>query len=88
MPTPEGAQPVDECGADGNFARFAPFGVVDAQNVAAAIDVFGADVQCLAHAHSAVINEGEVGFVAVVAEGPQQLGNLLAGEDVWQWFLA
>jgi hypothetical protein len=65
-----------------------PFGVEDAQDVALAVDVLGADVERLAHAQAALVNEGEVGAVAAVAEGAQQLGDLASGEDVGQGILA
>ena len=44
VPRPEGAEALDECGGNGDFAWFAAFGVMDSQDVAFAIDVFGADV--------------------------------------------
>ena len=53
----------------------------DPQDVAAAVDVLGADVEGFAHPQAAVVDEGEVGLVAVVAEGGQEFGDLLAGED-------
>jgi 7-keto-8-aminopelargonate synthetase-like enzyme len=56
--------------------------VADAQDVAFAIDVFGANVQGFAHAQSAMVDEGEVGAVASAAKGFEKFGNLFAGEDV------
>ena len=88
MPLPKPAQPDDEGWVQRDFARLAAFGVFDPQDVAAAVDVLGADVEGFAHPQAAVVDEGEVGLVAVVAEGGQEFGDLLAGEDVGQWFLA
>ena len=79
VPFPEDAQPVDERGAEGHFAGLASLGVEDAQDVSLAVDVLGADVERLAHPQPALIDEGEVGAVAPVAEGAQQLGDLAAG---------
>ena len=42
----------------------------------------------LAHPQAAVVDEGEVGLVAVVPKGGQESGDFLAGEDVGQRFLA
>jgi hypothetical protein len=42
-------------------------------------------VEGLAETQAALIDEGEVGAVAAVAEGAQELGDFLAGEDVGQW---
>ena len=86
VPGPEDAQPGEQFGADGNFPRLAALGVEDAQDEALAVDVFGADMQGLAEAQAALIDEGEVGAVAAVAEGAQELGDFLAGEDVGQRF--
>ena len=88
VPLPELAQPHDEGGTQRDFARLAAFGVSDPQDVAAAVDVLGADVEGLAHAQAAVIDKGEVGFVTVVPKGAQELGDFLAGEDVGQRLLA
>ena len=70
MPFPKVTQPFDHGRGDGNLARLAAFGVIDPQNAAFAIDVFGADMQCFAHAQPAVIDEGEVGAVSAIAESP------------------
>ena len=43
----------------------------------------GANVKCLAHTESAVIDEGKVGAVAAIAEGAQEFGDLFSCEDVW-----
>jgi len=88
VPFPKKAQPVDECGAQWHFARLAALGVPDAQDVALAVDVLGVDVERFAHAQAAVIDEGEVGAVAVVAEGAQQKGDIFTDEDVGQRLLA
>lgn len=56
----------------------------DTQDEAGAVDVFGADVEGLAQAQATLIDEGEVGAVTTVAEGAQELGDFLAGEDVGQ----
>lgn len=85
MPGPEAAQADEQCGADGDFAGLAALGVGDAQDEACAVDVFRADVEGLAETQAALIDEGEVGAVAAVAEGAQELGDFLAGEDVGQW---
>jgi hypothetical protein len=45
-------------------------------------------VERLAHPQPALIDEGEVGAVAAVAEGAEQPGDLAAGEDVGQRILA
>ena len=88
VPLPEVAQPDDEGGAEWDFAGLAAFGVFDAQDVAAAVDVFGADVEGFAHPQAALVDEGEVGFVAVVAEGAQELCDFTTGEDVGKRLLA
>ena len=85
VPGPEAAQADEQCGADGDFAGLAALGVGDAQDEACAVDVLGADVEGLAETQAALIDEGEVGAVAAVAEGAQELGDFLAGEDVGQW---
>jgi hypothetical protein len=45
-------------------------------------------VEGFAHPQAALVGEGEVGLVAVVAEGAQELGDFPAGEDVGQRLLA
>ena len=82
VPAPECTEACDECRGDGNFAGLAAFGVGDAQNVAFGIDVFGANMEGLAHAQAAVVDEGEVGAVASAAEGGEEFGDFFAGEDV------
>lgn len=84
VPGPEDPQAREQLGADGNFAGLAALGVGDAQDEALAVDVFGADVEGLAQTQATVIDEGEVGAVAAVTEGAQELGDFLAGEDVGQ----
>jgi len=42
-------------------------------------------VEGLAQAQATLIDQGEVGAVATVTEGAQELGDLLAGEDMGQW---
>ena len=88
VPTPKHPESGEQLRRDGNLAGLAAFGVADTQNEAFAVDVSGADVQRLAHAQPALIDEGEVGAVAPVAERPQQFGNFPAGENVWKGFLA
>lgn len=78
VPFPEDAEAPDERGAEGHLAGLAALGVEHAQDLALAVDVLGADVQGLAHAQPALIDEGEVGAVAPVAEGAQQPGDLAA----------
>lgn len=68
MPLPEGAQLCNHRLRDRNLAGLATFRVVDPQHAAFAIDVFGPDLQGLAHAQSAVIHEGEVSSVSTTAE--------------------
>jgi hypothetical protein len=84
VPGPEAAQADEELRADRDFAGLAALGVGDAQNEACAVDVFGADVEGFAQAQAALIDEGEVGAVTTVAEGAQELGDFLAGEDMGQ----
>ena len=84
VPGPEDAQTGKQLGADRNFARLAALGVGDAQDQARAVDVLGPDMQRLAQAQAALIDEGEVGAVTAVAEGAQELGDFLAGEHVGQ----
>jgi hypothetical protein len=69
MPTPKHSKPGEQLRRDGNLAGLAAFGVADTQDEAFAVDIFGADVQRLAHAQAAMIDEGEVGAVASVSEG-------------------
>jgi hypothetical protein len=85
MPGPEAAEADEEFGADGDFARLAALGVGDAEDEALAVDVLGADVKGFVQAQAALIDEGEVGAVATVAKGAQELGDVLTGEDVGQW---
>jgi hypothetical protein len=59
-------------------------GVGDAQDEALAVDILRADVEGLAEAQAALIDEGEVGAVTAVTEGAQELGDFIAGEDVGQ----
>lgn len=82
VPGPEAAQADEQLRADGDFAGFAALGVGDAQDEACAVDVFRADVEGLAEPQAALIDEGEVGAVAAVAKGAQELGDFLAGEDM------
>ena len=70
MPFPKITESFDHGRRDGNLAGLAAFGVENAQDAAFAIDVLGADMQRLAHAQSAVIDEGEVGAVSAIAESP------------------
>jgi hypothetical protein len=84
VPGPEAAQAGKQLGTDRNFARLAALGVGDAQDEARAVDVLGTDVEGLAQTQAALIDEGEVGAVTAVAEGAQELGDFLAGEDVGQ----
>jgi hypothetical protein len=84
VPGPEDAQAGEQLGADRNFAGLAALGVGDAQDEALAVDVLGADVEGFAQTQAALIDEGEVGAVAAVAKGAQELGDFLAGEDVGQ----
>jgi hypothetical protein len=84
MPGPEAAKADEQFGADGHLAGLAALGVGDAQDETRAVDVFGADVEGLAKTQTALIDEGEIGAVAPVAEGAQELGDFLAGEDVGQ----
>lgn len=85
VPGPEAAQADEELGADRDFAGLAALGVGDAQDEACAVDVLGADMKGFAQAQAALIDEGEVGAVTTVAEGAQESGDFLAGEDVGQW---
>jgi hypothetical protein len=84
VPGPENPQAREQFGADGDFTGLAALGVGDAQDEARAVDVFRADVEGLAETQTTLIDEGEVGAVAAVAEGAQELGDFLAGEDVGQ----
>jgi hypothetical protein len=79
------AEADEEFGADRDFTRLAALGVVDAQDEAFAVDVLGADVEGFVEAQVALIDEGEVGAVATVAKGAQELGDLVTGEDLGKW---
>jgi hypothetical protein len=79
------AEADEEFGADRDFTRLAALGVGDAQDEAFAVDVLGADVEGFVEAQVALIDEGEVGAVATVAIGAQELGDLVTGEDLGQW---
>lgn len=52
------------------------------------IDVLGADLKSLRHAHPALIEKGEIGAVATIAEGVEKLGNFFASEDGGKCLLA
>jgi len=69
VPTPKHTESGEQFRRNGNLARFAAFGVADAQHEAFAIDVFGANVQRLTHAQSALIDEREVSAVSSIAKG-------------------
>lgn len=88
MPLPKEAESADEGGADWNLPGFAAFGVFDPKDVASAVDVFRANVEGFAHAQAAVVNEGEVGAVAVVAEGAEEFGDFFARKDVRKGLVA
>ena len=88
MPLPKEAKSVDQGGADGDVTGLAAFGVFDAEDVASGVDVFWPDVEGFAHAQAAVVNEGEVGAVAVVVEGGEEFGDFFAGEDVREGLVA
>jgi hypothetical protein len=85
VPGPEAAQADEQFGADRDFAGLAALAVDDTQDEACAVDVLGADLKGFAQAQAALIDEGEVGAVTAVAEGAQEFGDFLAGEDVGQW---
>jgi hypothetical protein len=85
VPGPEAAQADEEFGTDGDFTGLAALGVGDAQDEALAVDVLGADVEGFVQAQAALIDEGEVGAVAAIGKGAQELGDLVTGEDVGQW---
>lgn len=82
VPGPEAAEADEEFGADRDFAGLAALGVGDAQDEALAVDVLGADVEGFVQAQAALIDEGEVGAVAAISKGAQELGDLLTSEDV------
>jgi hypothetical protein len=64
------------------------FAFGNADDEALAVDVPGPDAEGLAQTEPALVDEGEVGAVATVAEGAQEQGDVVAGEDVGQWFVA
>lgn len=82
------AQASEELGGDGNFAGLAVFSVGDVDDEALAVDVAGLDGEGFAQAQSALIDDGAEGSVAAVAEGAQEQGDLIAGEDVGQRLFA
>lgn len=82
------AQAAEEFGSDGNFACLVVLGLGDVNDESFAVDVTGLDGKCLADAQAALIEDGEEGPVAAVAEGSQQQGNLVTSQDVGKRFLA
>lgn len=82
------AQAGEEFGGDGNFARLVVFGLGNVDDEPLAVDVAGFDGKCLADAQPALIDDGAECAVATVAKGPQEQGDLVAGEDVGKRFLA
>lgn len=85
---PEGAEPVEEFGADGDFTFAPAFGVGDADGEALSIDVLWADVYGFGEAEPALIKDGEEGSVTTVTKGPEEKADFFSGEDVWEWFFA
>jgi len=61
---------------------------VDSNEEALGVDVFGSKLEGFGHAESALVEEGEVGAVATITEGPQEKINFFAGEDVREGFVA
>ena len=84
----EPAQAGEELGSDGNFARLVVFGFGNVDDQTLAVDVAGFDGERLADAQPALIQDGEEGPVAPVAESPQEQGDLITGQHVGQRFLA
>lgn len=85
---PEDAEPLIQLRGDGNLAGLASFAIDDANDKALAVNVLGFDANRFAQAEPALINNGEVGAVATVPEGPQEQGNFLTREDMRKWFTA
>mgnify|MGYP001128905884 CR=1 FL=1 len=73
MPAPEGAELLEESGADGDVAFVASFGVslCDADGEGLAIDVGGANVERFVESQAALVNGGEECPVSTVAKGAQ-----------------
>ena len=84
----EPAQAGEQSGGDGDFARLAVLGLGNMDDKPLAVDVAGLDGQGLAEAQPALVNDGEEGAEASVAEGAQELGDLATGQHVGQRFVA
>lgn len=82
------AQTGEKPGSDGNFARLAILALGNVNDEPLAVDVAGLDGEGLAEAQSALIDDGAEGAVAPVAEGSQEQGDLVAGENVGERFVA
>ena len=51
------------------------------------VDVFGFDAERLAHAESALVDDGEIDPVTFLAHGLQQGGDIIAGQHVRERFI-
>ena len=69
---PEHAQALEQFGRDRDFSLPAALALDNADDQSLTIDVFGFDGEGFAHAQAALIDDGEVGAVATVAEGVEQ----------------
>ena len=70
MAGPELAQALVEARRDGDFARLAILGLGNVDNEPLAVDVLGLDVKRFGKTQAALVDDGAVGAVTSVAEGP------------------
>jgi hypothetical protein len=90
MPGPEAAQSVEESGGDGDESFVAALGVPggDTDEAALSVDVGRFEVKGFVEPQTALVDGGEEGAVSSVAQGAEDEGDFLAGEDVREGFFA
>lgn len=86
MGLPEGAKPLEEFRGDRDLTRLAAFALGDANEQALSVDVLGFDVDGLAQAQPALVNDSEVGAVATVAKGAQKQRHFSTRKNVGERF--
>ena len=79
---PEEAQTPEKIWSDRDFTLRSALALDDPDDETPAVDVPGLDGEGLAHAQSALVDDGEVGAVPAVAEGVEQECDFLPGQDV------
>ena len=85
---PEAAQTLMELRGDGDFTVLAALPFNDANDESLPIDILGLDVEGLAQAQTALVDDGKVSPVSAIAEGSEQETHLFTGENIGKGFVA